>query len=166
MRKRIFDVNVQGGFGRSPALVITGGQSGWGDGQNFSSGDVWLRERRGATISRPGPPRRPAREVLSSHETNGYKTLFLLGESLHMQNRTQVCSRPKSASVGLPRRCNGAETATGSARSVERGVCKETRKPGNQSSTPPWLQQRKQTQRPRCPFGRSHVIVHVDPHIA
>ena len=81
MRKRIFDVNVQGGFGRSPALVITGGQSGWGDGQNFSSGDVWLRERRGATFSRPGPPRRPAREVLSSHETNGYKTLFLLGES-------------------------------------------------------------------------------------
>ena len=61
-----------------------------------------------------------------SLEPNGYGFLLLLRMATHtvrcahiMQDRTRVCKRRlQSASVGLPRRCNGAGTAAGSAKSV------------------------------------------------
>ena len=61
-----------------------------------------------------------------SLEPIGYGFLLLLRMATHtvrcahiMQDRTRVCKRRlQSASVGLPRRCNGAGTAAGSAKSV------------------------------------------------
>ena len=64
-----------------------------------------------------GPPRRPARYFLHSSQI---ATDF--AESLHMQDRTKVCSRLQSAPVGLPRRCKRAGTTAGSARSEARGL--------------------------------------------